>query len=108
MRCAVPAPGSRAAGVLEVGCGSGYFLHRLYEYGAAHAAGIDLMDDRVAQGRERYPTLELVAGDASELPWDDGSFDVVTQFTCLSSVLDADRCAAPSRPTCGACCAPAA
>lgn len=78
------------ARVLEVGCGSGYFLHRFVEYGAAHAAGIDLMEDRIAQARTRYPTLEVVAGDASALPWDDGAFDLVTQFTCLSSVLDPD------------------
>lgn len=82
--------GAQLAGgrALEVGCGSGYFLHRLKEYGAAHAAGIDLMEDRIGQARERYPALEFVAGDASALPWDDGTFDVVTQFTCLSSVLD--------------------
>src|SRR4029078_3439369 len=56
--------------------------------GAARPAGIDLMEDRVAQGRERYPRLELTAGDASRLPWEDGSFDLVTHFTCLSSMLD--------------------
>ncbi len=76
------------AAVLEVGSGSGYFAHRLFEYGAASAAGIDLMEARVEAARERYPTLELVAGDAGALPWQDGAFDVVTQFTCLSSILD--------------------
>ena len=74
--------------VLEIGCGSGYFLHRLVEYGAAKAAGIDLVGQRIGQARARYPNLELVVGDAGDLPWDDDSFDVVTQFTCLSSVLD--------------------
>lgn len=76
------------ARVLEVGCGTGYFLARFREYGAAHAAGIDLMEDRIAAARERYADLELVAGDASNLPWDDESFELVTQFTCLSSILD--------------------
>lgn len=78
------------AEVLEVGCGSGYFLHRMKEYGAAVASGIDLMEERIAAARARYPTLNVVAGDAAAMPFEDESFDVVTQFTCLSSVLDRD------------------
>jgi SAM-dependent methyltransferase len=81
----VPLAGAR---VLDVGCGSGYFLHRLQEYGAGECHGIDLMEDRVAAGRERYPTLRLHAGSATKLPFADGEFDLVTQFTCLSSILD--------------------
>jgi SAM-dependent methyltransferase len=83
----IPLAGARA---LEVGCGSGYFLSRLLDFGAAEAAGIDLMEDRIAVARERYPRLELVVGDATSLPWPDRSFGLVTQFTCLSSVLDRD------------------
>jgi SAM-dependent methyltransferase len=86
-RAGIETTGTR---VLEVGCGDGYFLSRFVDYGAAHATGIDLMDERVARGSERDPRLELLAGDASQLPWPDGSFDLVTQFTCLSSVLDPD------------------
>src|SRR3954447_4121487 len=78
------------ARVLDVGCGSGYFLHRLHEYGAAECHGIDLMEKRIAVGEERYPTLKLRVGSATELPYADGAFDVVTQFTCLSSILDDD------------------
>jgi SAM-dependent methyltransferase len=84
-RAGVALPG---AAVLEVGCGGGYFLGRFVDFGVARAAGIDLMEDRIAGARERYPTLELVAGDAAALPWEDGSFDLVSHFTCLSSVLD--------------------
>ncbi len=78
------------ARVLDVGCGSGYFLHRLREYGAGEAHGIDLMEDRIAEGRKRYPALQLQVGSATELPFADGEFDLVTQFTCLSSILDDD------------------
>ena len=76
------------ARVLDVGAGSGYFLHRLQEYGAGEAHGIDLMDERVAEGRRRYPTLDLRTGSATSLPYADREFDLVTQFTCLSSILD--------------------
>ena len=78
------------ARVLDVGCGTGYFLHRLGEYGAGELHGIDLMENRVAEGRARYPKLDLRVGSAAELPYEDGEFDLVTQFTCLSSILDAD------------------
>ena len=81
----VPLAGAR---VLDVGCGTGYYLHRLRDYGAGECHGIDLLEERVAEGRERYPALELRVGNAAELPFADGEFDLVTQFTCLSSILD--------------------
>lgn len=83
----VPLAGAR---VLDVGCGTGYYLHRLREYGAGECHGVDLLEERVAAGRERYPALELQVGNAAELPFADGEFDLVTQFTCLSSILDDD------------------
>jgi SAM-dependent methyltransferase len=76
------------ASVLDVGCGSGYFLHRLVEFGAASATGVDLIPDRIDAARRRYPGLRFECANAAELPFGDGEFDVVTQFTCLSSVLD--------------------
>jgi SAM-dependent methyltransferase len=78
------------ARVLDVGSGSGYFLHRLREYGAGECHGIDLMENRITEGKERYPMLDLRVGSATQLPYADGAVDVVTQFTCLSSILDDD------------------
>jgi SAM-dependent methyltransferase len=77
------------AEVLDVGSGSGFLLHRVVELGAARGTGLDLMEDRVEAGQARYPQLQLVQGNAAALPFGDASFDLVTQFTCLSSVLDA-------------------
>ena len=75
--------------VLEVGAGSGAILHRLTDMGAAEGVGVELMEGRVDTARARYPRLDVRQGDAAALPFGDGEFDLVTQFTCLSSVLDA-------------------
>jgi len=83
--------------VLEVGAGIGRILHRLQEFGARQAVGIDLVEGRIEEGRRTYPTLELIAGDAAEMPFSDQTFDLVTQFTCLSSVTDASFRAAIAR-----------
>jgi ubiquinone/menaquinone biosynthesis C-methylase UbiE len=80
-----PLAGAR---VLDVGCGSGYFLHRLSDYGAGECHGIDLLPSRIEAAREQYPGQEWHVGSATELPFADGSFDLVTQFTCLSAILD--------------------
>jgi ubiquinone/menaquinone biosynthesis C-methylase UbiE len=76
--------------VLEVGSGFGNWLQRFKEFGAREAVGVEVLPWRVEAGRERYPAIEQIAGDAAELPFPDGRFQVVVQLTCLSSVLDED------------------
>ncbi len=78
----------QGATALDVGSGSGVLLNRLIEHGVADGTGVDLMEDRLAAGRARYPHLNLLQCNAADLPFPDERFDVVTQFTCLSSVLD--------------------
>jgi ubiquinone/menaquinone biosynthesis C-methylase UbiE len=74
--------------VLDVGCGFGYLTHRLSEYGAHTTVGIDLMQHRIDEARTRYPSITFERADATKLPFESASFDLITQFTCLSSVLD--------------------
>ena len=74
--------------VLEIGAGFGQMLHRLKEFGARAVTGMDLMEHRVEEARRRYPGLDITAGDAAQLSYADASFDLVTQFVVLSSVLD--------------------
>jgi SAM-dependent methyltransferase len=83
--------------ILDVGCGTGQWLADFETWGADRGglAGIDLLPERVAAARERLtPGADLRAGDASELPWDSASFDIVLQSTVFSSILDADMRAA--------------
>jgi ubiquinone/menaquinone biosynthesis C-methylase UbiE len=65
--------------VLDVGCGAGSFLHLVAERGAA-PYGIDASESLIAFARTRLPEADLRVGEMQELPWDDGSFDLVTGF----------------------------
>jgi SAM-dependent methyltransferase len=90
------------ARILDVGCGSGQLLVDFETWGAARGnlAGIDLIPDRVERAGTRLcgerdasgslvaPGAEIVAGDASSLPWPDESFDLVCQSMVFSSILD--------------------
>ncbi len=73
----------------DVGCGKGTWLRQFVSWGANPAAlrGVDLIETRISAARARVPEASLVHGDARDLPWQDASFDVVTQFMVFSSIL---------------------
>jgi ubiquinone/menaquinone biosynthesis C-methylase UbiE len=76
--------------VLEVGCGSGNWLQAFERFGARRdrLAGIDLDVARAAACAARFPGADVRAGDASRLPWESASFDLVFQSTVFSSILE--------------------
>lgn len=78
------------ARILDIGCGEGNWLLEFLQWGAApeKLSGIDLSSSRIGAAKSRLPNTDLRIGSATELPWDDGSFDLVTQFTVFTSVLD--------------------
>ena len=66
----------------------------------ARGAGIDASPRLLAIARDRNPEADLRVGDMNALPWDDGSFDVVTSFrgiwgTTPSAVAEAHRVLVP-------------
>lgn len=76
--------------ILDVGCGGGQWLADFETWGAdrTRLAGIDLIHARIESARARLtPGADLRQGDASELPWPDGRFDIVLQSMLFSSVL---------------------
>lgn len=80
--------------VLEVGCGSGGVLLELLSYEAAPEClhGTDLLAERVAAARRLLPHVALTRAGGQRLPYPDGAFDLVLQFTMFSSILDKPLC----------------
>ncbi len=69
--------------VLEVGCGTGLVLERIASFARA-ARGIDLSPGMLQKARERG--LDVVEGSATDLPFDDESFDVTCSFKVLAHI----------------------
>lgn len=75
---------------LDVGCGGGWWLRTLLRWGARPEllAGNDLLPEAVAAARAIHPALAISEGSAESLAYPDASFDLVSQFTVFSSILD--------------------
>lgn len=71
--------------ILDVGCGTGANLLMLSKYGDAE--GVDVSEDALAFCRERgLDKVKLGAGE--ELPYEDGTFDLVTAFDVVEHMDD--------------------
>lgn len=81
-----------ACRVLDVGCGKGWSLLECWGVGAMGPLlyGIDLLPERLVEAKKLLPESHFSVSDARSLPFEDASFDVVVQFTVLSSILDAE------------------
>lgn len=80
---------SSAERVLDLGAGSASTIPRLdaFRHGAA-LVSLDILEQRVRHGAESAEHDAYVVGDGSALPFRPASFDAVSLFTVLSSILD--------------------
>src|SRR5690349_11260790 len=66
----------RGARIADLGCGSGVFTELLRQRGF-QSVGLDISPKLIALGRRKYPGLELMEGDAENLPFENASLDGV-------------------------------
>jgi SAM-dependent methyltransferase len=78
----LPLPTS--ATVLDAGCGSGRTMEELVQYGQVH--GIELDQHAAAVARDRG--FDVRIGRLEELPWEDGTFDLVTCLDVIEHTPD--------------------
>jgi demethylmenaquinone methyltransferase / 2-methoxy-6-polyprenyl-1,4-benzoquinol methylase len=79
-------PGLR---VLDLAAGTGASTAPFADAGADTIA-CDFSAGMLTEGRRRHPALTFVAGDALQLPFQDGAFDVATISFGLRNVADVD------------------
>jgi SAM-dependent methyltransferase len=75
--------------VLEIGTGTGAVLHALQERGC-DVQGIELRQELIDEARRWFGPLPIQKVSGGELPFADGSFDVVMSFDVFEHIPDSD------------------
>ena len=77
--------------ILDIGCGSGWWLRMLSEWGANPSClhGVDLLEDRIEKAKTLSPPeMDFQVNNSWPLPYPDASMDVCAASTVFSSILD--------------------
>ncbi|MFN8226440.1 MAG: class I SAM-dependent methyltransferase [Mycobacterium sp.] len=82
--------------VLEAGFGEGYGADLLAGV-ARRVTGVDYDDSAVAHVRARYPRVEVLQGNLTDLPLPDASVDVVVNFQVIEHLWDQSQFVAECR-----------
>lgn len=78
--------------MLDLGCGTGYFLNLLSErYPSSHVMGLDLSEGMLQQVKQQHQKNKLILGDAEQLPIREHSVDVVFSNLTLQWCHDFSR-----------------
>jgi len=72
---------------LDYGCHDGTFLNTLKDKKIGRLVGVDVCEKAIRHGQECFPELEIIKiGEASNLPFEDGTFNSVTVLDVLEHV----------------------
>lgn len=75
------------ATVMEVGAGTGNFLH-LFADVSARAIAVDVTEEMLREAQRKFPSMDLFIADGKALPFASRSIDLVTCAQMLHHVLD--------------------
>ena len=73
--------------ILDAGCGTGAMLSHLTSYG--QVVGVDISSEAIRLARKRdVQGCELTQSSLTDLPFEDGAFDLVTSFDVICGIDD--------------------
>jgi SAM-dependent methyltransferase len=87
---AVAATGMAKPGLIEIGCGSGYYsdVFATLLPGGVRYTGIDYSAAMIERARLQYPAVQFDVADAARLPYPDARFDIAFNGVSLMHIVD--------------------
>lgn len=76
--------------ILDVGCGNGGSLIKFLQLGFSteNLYGIDILKERIDEGRIKYPNLNFTCEDAAKMSFESDMFDLVFESTMFVQITD--------------------
>lgn len=78
--------GRQGLRILDIGCGTGWLVDQLLQYGAA--TGIDVSRAAIADAQRRTPGAVFISGDVLDQQLPEASFDCIVSLETLPHVSD--------------------
>jgi len=77
--------------ILDVGCGTGFFVDFYFKRGAKEITGIDITKTSISMLKEKYPAYNFYVADISDLNYPvklKEKFDIINAFDVLYHITD--------------------
>lgn len=79
---------SKDMNILDVGCGYGRTLNKLYREGFKNLTGVDYSRGMINRGLKLYSHLNLIKNDGDKIPFPDNTFDSALLIGVLTSNVE--------------------
>lgn len=77
--------------VLDLGCGFGWHCQYALDTGARSAAGVDISEKMLAEGRRKFPDVQFIHQAIEDVDFPKGSFDLVLSSLAIHYLESFDR-----------------
>ncbi len=78
------------AGVLDIGCGTGFYADILQRQGVKAYTGLDITDHYFEKHRERFPDFEFIKKDITSEKHE-GSYDLIIMIEVLEHIVNDEK-----------------